>query len=447
MAQGIENYIIKGVKAFDEGHFKAAESALKIALKLAKGQPKKEAFCLLKLAMLALSRKRYSEAIRRLDLCQKARDSAGLGEDIDWARIQYCLGNVHYRNQSFLEAAQCFRNALRVGEKDASFEELPDIVYSLALILLQLESVDEAIPLMESHIKKSQRFDTGEVRELLTIALRKSEQKQVKRALIKSVLAKETKELLENPCTPPHRVEVPSAWGADRFTEFLQLSENNLVSSVSLGGNSFGILKELDARFRVSYPKLREYVMERMFYRSQADNTAEKSVVISDWIEAFFFARCHSSFWGAAQLGLSGLIPESFMVLRGSLENAMYAFRVYTSPELVTVWVKRNESPSDLKRCKDKFSIKNIGESMATRYSKLSEDCAAVYDYLIEEGAHPNPAVFASHAESTRTEQGDHILRVSYLHPERVDLFLETAQKVGDISLRIFAELFPDQVA
>lgn len=138
---------------------------------------------------------------------------------------------------------------------------------------------------------------------------------------------------------------------------------------------------------------------------------------LSDWTDPECFGaaplviRAHSTFRAAAQLVLSGQIPEAFMLIRGSLECALYANHIDVTPRAFEAWIQRSESPDAKKRCMTEFSTRKVFTRLRERHGTLGETVKRLYERTIDFGAHPNQAAVTSSLEVREHDDG-----VSYEH-------------------------------
>src|SRR5690606_23873160 len=65
-----------------------------------------------------------------------------------------------------------------------------------------------------------------------------------------------------------------------------------------------------------------------------------------------FLVPSHRAFRAAVLLGMAGLLAESAMIMRGCLENALYAFYLSDNPEKIDLWFSRHEQDEQLRRQK-----------------------------------------------------------------------------------------------
>ncbi len=112
-------------------------------------------------------------------------------------------------------------------------------------------------------------------------------------------------------------------------------------------------------------------------------------------VPVFLWGRSHSAYLAACRLAMSGQHPEAFPVIRAQLEQSWYAFHIAMDEseglDRVTTWLRRNEDAETRKRCIKEFAVGNVRATHALHDSTNAADVNAIYEELIDFGAHPNP--------------------------------------------------------
>lgn len=156
-----------------------------------------------------------------------------------------------------------------------------------------------------------------------------------------------------------------------------------------------------------------------------------------------FVSRCHSTYLGAVRLITSGQVVETYMLLRGCIENALYAHFIQTDPTLerdlpdrITTWLKRNDDEESKKACRNMYSYVKLRKNLAEYDQDLGSKMSDLYEHTLDYGAHPN---FLGHITSSdvKIEDGS----VDILVPGDTDICkvgLQTTVKVGIVSLKMF---------
>lgn len=221
-------------------------------------------------------------------------------------------------------------------------------------------------------------------------------------------------------------LEPPPNWGADEISNFLEISHRN-------GFGSF-------VRLRAPFAKITAI---DAFYRRFIENLNHTR----EWFAAFFVLRAHSSFLGACRLTVSGQIPESYMVLRGCLENALYGFHIATRPELREIWLRRHDDEASMRAVKQEFRIGTIFERLTLTNAQIADVAKALYDRTIDYGAHPNEQALMQVLRMERAA-GDIRFEVRYLTPGVEAAFgacFKTTAQVGVCALDIFRIVFRER--
>ncbi len=218
----------------------------------------------------------------------------------------------------------------------------------------------------------------------------------------------------------------PPNWGADEVSNFLEIAQRN----------GFGSFVQL----RVPFAKITEI---DTLYRRFIENLNHTR----DWFSAFFVLRAHSAYLAACRLTVSGQIPESYMVQRGCLENALYGFHIATRPELREIWLRRHDNEASMRAVKQEFKIGTIFNRLVLTNAKVAEVAKTLYDRTIDYGAHPNEQALMQVLHMER--DADNIrLEVRYLSRGEEPAFgacFKTTAQVGVCVLDTFRLVFRER--
>lgn len=217
----------------------------------------------------------------------------------------------------------------------------------------------------------------------------------------------------------------PPEWANDKITEFIEVTKENSYATFVKCKKEFSALVEIDDLFR------------------EAIKAAHNC---KPYFAFLFILKSHSAFLGAVKLALGTQIPESHMVIRGALENALYGFYIFKNPDLAEVWLRRDESKEKKNRVRNLFQIKKILESLDKQDSKLGRAARILYERTIDFGAHPNEKSLSSSLKKTDL-QGGVRLDLLYLtdNPLPIKLALKTITQVGIASLRLGEIMLPER--
>jgi hypothetical protein len=161
-----------------------------------------------------------------------------------------------------------------------------------------------------------------------------------------------------------------------------------------------------------------------------------------------FASRCHSTYLGAARLITSGQVVETYMLLRGCIENALYAHFIQTDPTLdnelperMSTWIAREDSEESRKACRNMFSYSKLKKNLAKHSLVLKNKMSDLYEHTLDYGAHPNFLGHITTSDIAEIEGGS----VDILVPGDTDICkvgLQTTVKVGVVSLKIFQLIY-----
>jgi hypothetical protein len=215
--------------------------------------------------------------------------------------------------------------------------------------------------------------------------------------------------------------EVPRDWGQDPLSEFIETTRENTIAT-------FGNL-------RPEYNRLRDI---HIFYRDLVENLNNSL----DWFSTFFVLRAHASYLGGVRFALSGQVFETYMVLRGCLENALYGFYFHRNPASQETWLRRSDDKKSKDRVRSEFTIGTLLRCLQSVDRETHRIAKQLYDQTIDYGAHPNEAGVLTMLE--KTEDG---YRVNYLTGGTLpfQLALKTTAQIGVCSLRIFGNVYSER--
>jgi len=217
----------------------------------------------------------------------------------------------------------------------------------------------------------------------------------------------------------------PSDWNVDSLSKFLDDAHRNvLVTFVNL---------------RPQYDSLA--AIDRLYCKI-TENLTQSAEIVS----GLLLLRSHSSFRGAALACLSGQIAESYMLLRGSLESALYGLYIAGETNRQNIWVRRHENDASLRCMRNEFKISNLLNHLQSADSGTHDIAKSLYDRTIDYGGHPN-----EHAVSTQINIKSTGSRYDITHDyfncgdSPHNFAIKSAAQVGICCLDIFYHVFRDR--
>ncbi len=361
------------------------------------------------------------------------------------------LGAFYNANGELQRAEEFLNQAINI-ERSLRKQGTPYLATNLGLlgsIYSSTSRVSDAIPLIEEALLLMPEQSPFE-RSTLERLLEKILEEQGNTEKLSALKTARNEKLLERVMKPRaikrEPYDVPRHWPWDNVTEYLDYVFRNTAATAGNEPETFLQFRKIDAQFRVLEENLRAYLATKLAsQRSEGKKFSQLVVDNEDWLEIFFLMRAHSSWLSAVGLCAAGQVQEAHMVLRGSVENALYAYRVFRSPKVKKYWFRRDDPDQEVrekaKRC---FSIKEISTQMEATDPFLNERSAALYETLIQEGGHPNVQTFWRSAMQ-ENERGQLRLSVSYLDPESAPL--QTVIESGEFCLWVFQIVFPEYSA
>lgn len=215
---------------------------------------------------------------------------------------------------------------------------------------------------------------------------------------------------------------IPAHWGGDTLASFLDACTSNTYSVFQNRHEWYGRLSSVDDTYHL--------LLENI----ESD---------PELYGGLFALRCHSAFLGACRLALSGQVPETYMLLRGCLEAALYGLYIAKNPRLRHTWIHRHKNDRCRKPVRSEFTISKLKQCLADVDRDVHDRVCQYYSYTIDLGAHPNIMSVEAHIND-EAEAGP--LTLHYLHPLS-DVLLATFKVcavTGITGLDVLRYVFPD---
>jgi hypothetical protein len=217
----------------------------------------------------------------------------------------------------------------------------------------------------------------------------------------------------------------PANWGTDCLSQFIDDAVINTYSTFLNLKLEYNILNRI-----------------HIIYKIIADSLKINDVKnISEWFSSFFLIRSHSAYLAAVRLSLSAQVPESYMVLRGCLENALYGIYFSRNQELSKIWLQRHKSEEFKKRVRNEFTsgklLKFLESIDKDNYIIASE----LYDKTIDCGAHPNPRSLFQTMDIGKENDS---VSIDYFITNTIpmQLCLKSCAQIGICSIDIFRNVY-----
>ena len=216
--------------------------------------------------------------------------------------------------------------------------------------------------------------------------------------------------------------KIPPGWGKDKLSAFIENAFGNIFASFHNLKSQYNLLKEIHLVF--------DSIVKNL------DRTPE-------WFASFFLFRSHSAFLGAVRLSLSGASPESYMVLRGCLENAFYGFYLYDDQGRQETWLRRHDDQKSMAKMKREFTIRKVLDFIKTKDSVLYKISKDLYERTIDLGGHPNEKAFLSVVKQQKDESKISFDSAYLIGNEpALQLSIKSSAQIGICSLLIFEKIY-----
>lgn len=159
-----------------------------------------------------------------------------------------------------------------------------------------------------------------------------------------------------------------------------------------------------------------------------------------------FMARAHSAFVGAVRMAASGQLAEAFMLLRGLIENGLYAVHIKADATRGRIWMDRHHTAEDERRVRSEFTVRRVLDTVQGRNTDLARIVRVLYDRCLDLGAHPNQR---GHFATAEFGLPDHAQFKAFLFtpdPKKIHFLLRSCGEVGVVALRLFLLVFEERL-
>jgi hypothetical protein len=113
------------------------------------------------------------------------------------------------------------------------------------------------------------------------------------------------------------------------------------------------------------------------------------------------FMHSHQQFRIAFELGFSTAISEAWSTMRGSIDTAMVAHKIFREPNLLAVWIRKNDGRAEKNAYREAFKSANL---FAAQFG-LAKLQSFYRDYS-ESGTHPGLGAMSLHTKIEATATG-----------------------------------------
>jgi hypothetical protein len=223
----------------------------------------------------------------------------------------------------------------------------------------------------------------------------------------------------------------PPEWGDDLLARFFADAASNERATAANYPTAFALLRQLHEAFL------------------RAEQMGEKGSAYSTVIPRVLLARAHSAFLASARLALGTQPTEAQILLRSVIEQGWYAVHVATDPaptKRVEIWLRRHESAAAEARSKQEFSVANVRGSHAGVDPRAAEEVHALYETLIDFGAHPNErGVLTSIKKVEDFEINEYQVAILQGDSLRVMMAVKLTITVASAVVGMFRHIYPER--
>lgn len=216
--------------------------------------------------------------------------------------------------------------------------------------------------------------------------------------------------------------EPPPGWGVDPLTDFIEHARQNEFAT---------------------YVRLPDHTRQLLDVCKLFASMTDVLHHSENNIAALLALRTHSAFLGASRMALSGQIAETYPLLRTVLESSLYSLHIYANDGSGKKWIRRHAGETELKQCKQEFTIANVMATLESTDATLLARTKALYAATIDFGGHPNERSIFTNLEK-REGDGSIELLLIYLASDGPALRngLKQLCRVGICALEIYKYVY-----
>jgi hypothetical protein len=168
---------------------------------------------------------------------------------------------------------------------------------------------------------------------------------------------------------PKRLPPAPAGWGDDPLTLYLVAVANNQYAAY------------------LSFTELYAHIREAVNLLGKLTTNLNN---VGDLVSITLLQRACSAFHAAAGLAMGGQSAESYPVMRAGLEYGLYGVATRDDPDRAILWLNRHADRAIKKKIWRVFAKGKMLELIRPRDSQLADALDALYEDLIDFGAHPN---------------------------------------------------------
>ena len=170
--------------------------------------------------------------------------------------------------------------------------------------------------------------------------------------------------------------QFPQSWGEDHVTKYIDGAIDNILATVT----------------RTKHPAYPTIVEIDDVFKTMVDGLINTESIY----EAVLLMRAHSAFLAGNTLAMGRQATESFMVIRGVLENALYALHINKNNDAGETWINRHKNEESLTPSRNQFAYANVSRTLRNENANIADVSECLYRRTIDFGAHPNERASSS---------------------------------------------------
>jgi hypothetical protein len=164
---------------------------------------------------------------------------------------------------------------------------------------------------------------------------------------------------------------------------------------------------------------------------------------------AMLFMRMFSVLRTAARLVFSGQQYEARAVLRSALECGVYGWALTADNAMRDVWQHRDDNEETRKSARNVLQWRLLKIALCNKSPQIEQQIAAIYDELIDLGAHPNHGGIVEGMFHSVDAEGNsmHMTLFGGGNPESIMAGLEELLRVTHAGFKLLCLAMPERLA
>lgn len=169
-----------------------------------------------------------------------------------------------------------------------------------------------------------------------------------------------------------------------------------------------------------------------------------QKIVFAQPLLPVLWGRSHCAYRTACYLVCSGVVAETYSIARFCIENALYGKYIAIKPDAGELWLNRDKDEQSRREFKKQFKFPVFKSTIEASDPDLWSKTMTLYEWCIDQGAHPNVAGLMSGAV---LDESKGQIATMELHPGTTEwkVCFQSVRDAGELSLQILQSIDPEK--